>query len=109
LKIEESKLDEEIRFLEKDLLSNLAGKSRERMGKSIVRVNNRQELLKASQEGKIVLMNFCKRLECSEELKEGTRGYEIRGRRVDVVEQVWGKCAWCSRDAIEVAVVAKTF
>jgi prolyl-tRNA synthetase len=109
LKIEESKLDEEIMFLEKDLLSNLAGKSRERMGKSIVRVNNRQELLKASQEGKIVLMNFCKRLECSEELKAGTRGYEIRGMRVDVVEQVWGKCAWCSRDAIEVAVVAKTF
>lgn len=79
------------------------------MKNSLVRVNGKEELRKACEEGKIILMNFCKRLECSDELKEATKGYEIRGRRADANENVWGKCAWCGRDATEVAVVAKAF
>jgi prolyl-tRNA synthetase len=108
-KIEENRLEEEIKILEKDVLSNLTNKSYEKMKNSMVRVDSKKELLKACEEEKIILMNFCKRLECSEELKEATKGYEIRGRRADVNENVWGKCAWCGGNALEVAVVAKAF
>lgn len=108
-KVREDRLEQEALFLKQDILDHLTQKSMERMRNSMERVNDRTQLLKACEEEKIVLMNFCCRAECASELKEKTKGYEIRGRIVDAEEKVWAKCAWCGREAREVAVLARAF
>jgi len=107
--VDERLLEEEVLRVKDDVLNVLKRRAHERLEKALVRVNSRDEGLKASGEGKIILMNFCGRKECSEKIRADTGGYEVRGRRVDVEERVWGPCAWCGMPAERVVVVAKSF
>jgi prolyl-tRNA synthetase len=107
--IEDNLLEQEIMYLKDDILNVLRRKAYERLEGALVRINCREEGIEASKNGKIILMNFCGRKECSEKIREDTGGYEVRGRRVDVEEKVWGPCAWCGRSAEKVVVAAKSF
>ncbi|MGB9727895.1 MAG: proline--tRNA ligase [Nitrososphaeria archaeon] len=107
--IEDSFLEQEIMYVKDDISRVLRSRAYERLEGALVRINCREEGIEASRNGKIILMNFCGQKECYEKIKEDTGGYEVRGRRVDVEEKVWGPCAWCGRPAEKVVVVAKSF
>lgn len=108
-KIMEADLEKELSSLRELILDNLLRKATERLNNSIVKVNNKEELLNKSKQNKILVMNFCGRLECAQQLKDETRGYEIRGRRIDIEEETWGSCALCGEKSEKVVVVARTF
>ncbi|MEM4521991.1 MAG: hypothetical protein QW738_02035, partial [Nitrososphaeria archaeon] len=107
--VDDRSLEQEVLNVKEDILRFLKEKAQNRLDCSLVRINSRDEGIEASKNGKIIIMNFCGTQECSEKVKEDTGGYEIRGKRVDVEEKVWGPCAWCGRPAEKVVVVAKAF
>lgn len=107
-KVEESELEVEVLKLKDDILRNLTDKSSEKLKNAIVRINSKEEL-KASNNNKIILMNFCGKQQCAEQIKYDTKGYEVRGTRIDEPEEVWGPCAWCGSEAKRVVIAARAY
>lgn len=59
--------------------------------------------------GGFIKFTFCGREACGAEIKVKTGGYEVRGRRADVVEPYAPNCTWCGEKGVELAYLAKAY
>ncbi len=108
-KKKDGELVEYLGYLKSDMIRVLRGRSWNTLKERLVKVNSREELLEEAGKGKIILANFCGKKECADGIKAETRGYEVRGRRIDEPVEPWGPCVWCGEGAKRVVVLAKAF
>jgi len=82
-------------------------KTRSQAG-TIHEARSREEIIRLSSQNLIVKINFCGRKECADEIKDTTKGYEVRGELFNE-EKPDGACAWCGREAVRKVVLAKAY
>lgn len=107
----ESKLDglvAEIKKLGEEILENLKRRAVESFEQRIAKAEDREEVAKALNGGKVVYMPFCGREECARELQEVTGGGKVRGTELEP-KKASGRCAWCGEKAKEWVYVAKAY
>ena len=95
--IERSSLMNYIMENKDEILENIRRRAEERLKENIVKVSNKEELIKLAREGrKIFEIYFCGLEECSLNIKNELQGYETRGIPTDKSGR--GKCIWCGRE-----------
>jgi prolyl-tRNA synthetase len=108
-KVKEEELIERLERLREELVVVLRERSWKTLKDRLVRVSTKEELLRMAEDGKIIITNFCGREGCADEIKAATKGYEVRGKRVDEEVEPWGNCVWCGKEAKRAVVLAKAF
>ena len=91
------------------ILEELEKRAWDRFNSSIIPINSKEDLIKNRENAKIIRAPFCGRKECADEIKAGTGGLEVRGKRIDIEENPSGKCFWCGRESNRVVYLAKAY
>jgi len=108
IEVKPNELIAKIRKLGDEILEHLKQRAKENFEQRIVKAKQREEVMDALSEGKVVYMPFCGREECAKELQEATNGGKIRGTELER-QKATGECAWCGKDAREWVYVAKAY
>ena len=87
---------------------NLASRSKKVLEERLATATTTEELKGYMEQKKIVRINWCGDISCSERLKEQVSG-EIRGTLWDHHEEPTGHCIVCGDPAKNVAYVSRTF
>ena len=107
-----------VRCVEKlsgEILEHLKRRAENFFSQRIVRARSREEVIESLNNGKVVIMDFCGRECCANEMKEVTHGGKVRGSIVECCgvsvenENAQGKCAWCGMESKQVVYVAKAY
>ena len=98
-----------------EILEHLKRRAENFFSQRIVRARSREEVIESLNNGKVVIMDFCGRECCANEMKEVTHGGKVRGSIVECCgvsvenENAQGKCAWCGMESKQVVYVAKAY
>jgi prolyl-tRNA synthetase len=96
--------------LEKELLAELSRRAWAWLNSNIHEASSKEELLALTKEtAGFIKFTFCGREVCGAEIRARTGGYEVRGRRADVVEEHAPNCTWCGEKGVELAYLAKAY
>jgi prolyl-tRNA synthetase len=107
--INETKVEERIHQLEKEILAELRKRAWDWLNSNIHSAETRDEIVKTAKLGGFLRISYCGRKECADELKAETGGFEVRGRRIDISESPAKSCSWCGQKAVKVAYIAKAY
>lgn len=92
-----------------DVLETLKRRASEYFQSKLVKAVSREEVVEATKARKVIVMPFCGREECAEDMRVSTDGLRIRGTELDHVEGDYGACAWCGRLARYLVYAAKAY
>ncbi len=96
--------------IEKELLAELSRRAWEWLNSNIHEASSKEELLVQTRGvGGFIKFTFCGREECGADIKAKTGGYEVRGKRADLVEPHAETCTWCGEAGAELAYLAKAY
>ncbi len=114
IKVKESKLEEYLSNVGKEILDKLRKDSEHIIDDVIVSENDYDKMVEKIKEGKIVRVPFCSMdfdgEKCSDRIHEDT-GAEVRGERMDIKEKVeeGERCVVCGKKANHYVYVAKAY
>ncbi|MCX8180747.1 MAG: proline--tRNA ligase [Thermofilaceae archaeon] len=109
IKVKDDELLTMLEKLKDDILLTLKKRAEEYFNSRIVKVQTREELIRAVKDGKIVFMPFCGSEECAEDMKVNLEGLRVRGTDIFHEEGDYGLCTWCGKTARFMVYAARAY
>ncbi|MEM2139180.1 MAG: proline--tRNA ligase [Candidatus Woesearchaeota archaeon] len=105
-----NEIETKVHFLIEEIQNNLYKRAKENIEKSIVKIKNWQEFLKAVENKKYIKAEHCGSIECEDEIRNKTEGVKttcIPFEQVD--EKRLGKCFHCGKKAKYEVLFARSY
>jgi prolyl-tRNA synthetase len=102
-------LAREIKKILDEIQDNLFQKAKENLDNSITQVKDMKELIKAIENKKLALANFCGESACEESIKEKTNGGTTRCIPLDKEIKKGSKCIYCDKAAKHLIYFARSY
>jgi prolyl-tRNA synthetase len=98
-----------LKKLEREIHGELTKRAQQWLDSNIDAAITKKELLEKAKKGGFIKVPYCGKKDCADEIKTGTGGHEVRGKKLDEDQKPASKCIWCGDDAIEIAYLGKAY